>query len=116
MRSNPPGARVAEVNLESSMGLLAGYLGFENTLDLKGYLDSSPTAKIPIAEFIASKDRHFVMLKKKANWSQKIILEYAYDPNRATWLHAIIPLSHGHHIGRSRGYRTGVIGHKREDW
>lgn len=49
------------------------------------------------------------MLKKKANWSQKNIFEYTYDPNRATWLHASIPLSHRHNIGRNHGYRTGVI-------
>lgn len=40
--NNPPGVRIVESNLESSMGLLAGYLGFETTLDLKEDLDSSP--------------------------------------------------------------------------
>ena len=63
---NPFNIRIAENNLEFLISLLIEYLGFENTSNLKEYLNSLDTAYGPITNFIYSKDRNFGILKKKA--------------------------------------------------
>ena len=45
LRSNPPGARIANSNMENSLAVLAGYLTFEDTSGLRAWMEAenSPT-------------------------------------------------------------------------
>lgn len=107
MRTNPPGVRIAESNLEANLAVMAGYLGVNNTSEYKEILHSSTIGRGAIQSYISSKLVKFGVPNGKTSYPIKGIFESLTDPDCVTWYDQKLPLS-GTVEGDERGYRSTV--------
>ena len=64
MHHNPPGVKVSYEGSEGNLAYVAGYLGFENTEDLKTFVTKAMTDG-PLERFMASRKVKFGLIKSK---------------------------------------------------
>jgi SNF2-related domain len=73
-KKNPEGVRLANANMEGSIGVLAGYLFFKDTIRLKLWMEDEPL----IDTFIKERERNFGIPNARPNlsWERKSIFKF----------------------------------------
>ena len=90
-RTNPPGVRVANPNIEANWRIIAHYTGFADTSSIKDWMYESKAAETVLEPFIASFKAHFGSTKAIQVRRQRLF-EVAYGEEAPAMFHLSIPL------------------------